>query len=94
MGGRLASVSRNSKQWLSRNSIAAELGTLLTGRYVPFEIFPFSFEEFAAAKRLKRDKTALLDYLQSGGLPELIHLQSEEARRHYVMALRDAIHLL
>ena len=71
--------------------LSTELGTLLTGRYVPFEIFPFSFEEFAAAQRLKRDKTALLDYLQSGGLPELIHLQSEEARRHYVMALRDAI---
>jgi len=71
--------------------LSTELGTLLTGRYVPFEIFPFSFEEFVAAKHLKKDKTALLDYLQSGGLPELIHLQSEEARRHYVMALRDAI---
>ena len=71
--------------------LSTELGTLLTGRYVPFEIFPFSFEEFADAKHLKKDKPALVDYLQSGGLPELLHLQSEEARRHYVMALRDAI---
>lgn len=71
--------------------LSTELGTLLTGRYVPFEIFPFSFEEFADARRVKRDKGAMLDYLQSGGLPELLHLQSEEARRHYVMALRDAI---
>ena len=71
--------------------LSTELGTLLTGRYVPFEIFPYSFDEFATAKRIKKDKSALLDYLQSGGLPELLNLQSEEARRHYVMALRDAI---
>ena len=71
--------------------LSTELGTLLTGRYVPFELFPFSFEEFAAARRLKKDKPALLDYLRSGGLPELLHLKGEEARRHYVMALRDAI---
>lgn len=71
--------------------LSTELGTLLTGRYVPFEIFPFSFEEYVTAKGLEKDKAAVLDYLQSGGLPELLHLQTEEARRHYVTALRDAI---
>jgi predicted AAA+ superfamily ATPase len=71
--------------------LSTELSTLLTGRYIPFEIFPFSFEEFVTAKNLKKDKTALLAYLQSGGLPELLHLPDEEARRHYVSALRDAI---
>jgi len=71
--------------------LSTELGTLLTGRYVPFEIFSFSFEEYVAAKGLKKNKAAVLDYLQSGGLPELLHLQTEEARRHYVAALRDAI---
>lgn len=68
-----------------------ELGTVLTGRYVPFLIFPFSFEEFASASGLKKDKPTLLVYLQSGGLPELLHIQGDEARRHYVSALRDAI---
>ena len=32
--------------------LSTELGTLLTGRYVPVEIFPFSFDEFATAKRI------------------------------------------
>lgn len=71
--------------------LSSELGTLLTGRYVPFEIFPFSFEEYVAAKGLEKNKAAVVDYLQCGGLPELLHLQTEEARRHYVAALRDAI---
>lgn len=73
------------------NLLSSELGTLLTGRYVPFTIFPFSFEEFVAAKNVKKNKASLLEYLQSGGLPELLHLKSDEARRHYVTALRDAI---
>jgi len=71
--------------------LSSDLATHLTGRFVPFEIFPFSFGEFAAAKGLQKDKSALLEYLRSGGLPEFLHLPSEETRLHYVMALRDAI---
>lgn len=71
--------------------LSTELSTFLTGRYVPFEIFPFSFEEFVVARNLKKDKAALLAYLQSGGLPELLNLSGEEVRRHYVSSLRDAI---
>jgi predicted AAA+ superfamily ATPase len=73
------------------NLLSSELGTLLTGRYVPFTIFPFSFEEYSEARGLPKNKATVLSYLQLGGLPELIHLESEEARRHYVTALRDAI---
>ncbi|MBM3129901.1 MAG: ATP-binding protein [Chloroflexi bacterium] len=63
--------------------LSRELGSRLTGRYVPVELFPFSFEEFlrfyqqslpdlqrlttVAQARLQR---YLDDYLRLGGLPE------------------------
>ena len=63
--------------------LSTELGTKLTGRYMPVELFPFSFEEFLRFKKtllpdMKRLTTvnkgelrnAFLDYLQKGGIPQ------------------------
>lgn len=63
--------------------LSRELGTRLTGRYVPVELFPFSFAEFLQfrgypAPDLTRLTTAdaarlqqhLGEYMQTGGIPE------------------------
>ena len=63
--------------------LSRELGTHLTGRYVPVELFPFSFGEFLRFKgytipdltRLTTVETAQLhqalhEYLRMGGIPE------------------------
>ncbi len=71
--------------------LSSELGTYLSGRHVPIDVYPFAFSEFVDAYGLSSNKAGLLAYLEKGGLPELIHLESREARRHYVMALRDSI---
>jgi predicted AAA+ superfamily ATPase len=73
-------ISGSNASLLSR-----ELGTRLTGRYVPIELFPFSFREFLEfreipAPNLKRMttadkgtlKSALASYLQLGGIPEAL----------------------
>jgi uncharacterized protein len=65
--------------------LSRELGTRLTGRYVPIELFPFSFREFLEfrgqpAPNLKRMTTAdkgnlnsaLGAYLRMGGMPEAL----------------------
>lgn len=65
--------------------LSQELGTRLTGRYVPIELFPFSFGEFLKFRgqpepNLKRMTTvakgqlrsALNEYLQSGGIPDAL----------------------
>lgn len=66
--------------------ISRELGTRLTGRYVPVELFPFSFKEFlnfrsAEIPDLKRMKTTdsarlnsrLNEYIKSGGIPDAVN---------------------
>ncbi|MDR3226558.1 MAG: ATP-binding protein [Prevotellaceae bacterium] len=71
--------------------LSGELATLLSGRYVNFEIFPFSFEEFAGITNKELSKQHFIEYLGSGGLPELFSLPNEETRRNYVSAIKDTV---
>ena len=71
--------------------LSGELATLLSGRYVSFEISPFSYSEFLGFTGEKRCKATYLNYLQSGGLPELFMLPNEETKRHYVASVKDTV---
>ena len=71
--------------------LSGELATLLSGRYVRFEIFPFSFTEYSSFKNIASNQTNYASYLQSGGLPELFVLPNEETKRHYVSAVKDTV---
>jgi uncharacterized protein len=65
--------------------LSQELGTRLTGRYVPVELFPFSFREYLAFRGVEAPDTSRLttatraalqrsldEYLRLGGLPEAL----------------------
>lgn len=65
--------------------LSRELGTRLTGRYVPVELFPFSFVEFLSFKgyplpdlgrlttvEASRLQQHLAEYLRSGGIPDAL----------------------
>jgi len=65
--------------------LSRELGTRLTGRYVPVELFPFSFREFMQFRQINLPdvlrlttlekaslNSALDDYLQAGGIPDAL----------------------
>jgi len=82
--------------------LSKELGTVLTGRYIPIEILPFSFKEFLKAKDFKIKKEYLeipenkgkilnyLDeYLKNGGFPE-VTVKNLDAG-NYLETLFDAI---
>lgn len=75
------------------NLLSGELATLLSGRYVKFEIFPFSFPEYCGITGQKEGRQAYLEYLRSGAMPELFHLPNEEMKRNYVSSLKDTVML-
>jgi len=69
----------------SSNLLSGELSTVLTGRYVSFELYPFSFKEFLEFKGIKLEKNwmystketakvkkALEEYIKFGGFPEAL----------------------
>ncbi len=74
--------------------LSGELATLLTGRYLTINVYPFSFKEFLQYKNeiegieLTKDSINRLydDYFNFGGMPGILSLGSEEFRK---IALKD-----
>ena len=73
------------------NLLVGELATLLSGRYVEFEILSFSLFEYAAFKNLPVNKSLFFEYLKTGGLPEMFNLEQVDMQRHYVESLKNTI---
>ena len=73
--------------------LSGELATLLSGRYIEFEIFPFSFSEYLGILKKENSKQNFIEYMESGGLPELFNLQNDEIKRNYVSAIKDTVFL-
>ncbi|MDR1739977.1 MAG: ATP-binding protein [Bacteroidales bacterium] len=73
--------------------LSGELASLLSGRYVEFEIFPFSFSEYSGILEKEKTKQNFIEYMESGGLPELFNLQNDEIKRNYVSAIKNTVFL-
>lgn len=71
--------------------LAGELATLLSGRYITFEIFPFSFKEWAGVAECEQTRDNYEKYMLSGGLPELFALPDEETKRNYISSVKDSV---
>lgn len=71
--------------------LSGELATLLSGRYVEFEVLPFGLREMAMARESEVNREFFIEYLKTGGLPEILTLHDEEVRRHYVEDLINTI---
>ena len=74
-----------------------ELMTKLTGRYIEFEMFPLSFEEYEDIKKFYGKEIApdrqeeLQNYILEGGFPRTILLDNMAAKRRYVQSVIDEI---
>ena len=71
--------------------LSGEYATLLSGRYVEFSVYPFSFAEYCDARTLDSDPKStneyFAEYVKYGGLPFLAATTlNEEAKSQY---LRD-----
>jgi len=73
------------------NLLSGELATYLSGRYVEFSIYPFSYSEYIDIYKLEKNKTSYLQYLNTGGLPELINFHENEISKNYIESLKNTI---
>ena len=70
--------------------LSGELVTKLTGRYLEFEMFPLSFDEFLGMKEfLGKDIAAnpvdeFDQYLRGGGFPKALQYDATDDRRTYI----------
>lgn len=77
--------------------LSGELVTKLTGRYVEFELFPLSFEEYLEIKSFYGKKVSsnlqyeLSNYLQEGGFPKTIQYDTLADKRTYVNSVVQEI---
>jgi uncharacterized protein len=68
--------------------LSKELGTRLTGRHLRHELFPFSYIEFLAYKKIKNTLTAFENYIEHGGFPEYLRDLNIEVLQ---MLLKDIV---
>ncbi len=93
--GKKVYITGSNASMLSR-----ELGTHLTGRYIQYELFPFSFREFLALNKVKYSQNDLFttvgkstlkkwfnEYFRYGGFPA--YLQNKN--REYLKSLYESI---
>lgn len=75
------------------NLLSGELATHLTGRYIPVNIFPFSFTEYLRTDRVtltpQELSNELMNYLESGGFPEVV--TGNRPAGDYLRVLHDSI---
>ena len=74
--------------------LSGEFATLLSGRYVSFKVFPFSFKEVIDLKKLTdiRDiEGAFNDYILWGGLPQRFDFGSQDAMISYLSDVFNSI---
>ena len=74
--------------------LSGELASLLTGRTVEFEVFPFSFLEAKAYRELNGETFSeddIYDYIKWGGLPLRYNFHDEASVRRYITNLYDSI---
>ncbi len=71
--------------------LSGELATHLSGRYVQFLILPYVFSEYCELQNIPQNKENYLEFLSSGGMPELLNLPDEDSKRNYMQSLYDTI---
>ena len=70
--------------------LSGELVTKLTGRYIEFEMFPLSFDEYLGMKQflglsVDPDKTAEFElFIKDGGFPQTLKYEDASDKREYV----------
>ena len=72
--------------------LSGELATYLSGRYVSFQIMPFSFQENCIIKQIEKPaEEDLTEYLKWGGMPQRYAMNTEEEMATMLKDLYNSI---
>lgn len=74
--------------------LSGELATFLSGRYVSFSIYPFSFSEVCEMKGIERNEVRdddIIDYMNWGGLPQRFMMEDVEQTKTFLRDVYDTI---
>ena len=72
--------------------LSSEIATILSGRYMEFEIYPLSYTEFLNFHNLTNSTLSFEKYIKYGGLPYLIHLElNDEVVYGYLKSIYNSI---
>lgn len=73
------------------NLLSSEIATYLTGRYITFEVYPFSFREYLEYHQTVDKERAFLEYVKFGGLPQVQGFTNENEKRVLLKDLYNSI---
>ena len=73
------------------NLLSSDLSTYLSGRYIDFEIMPFSYTEYLWYFSLENNKQNLLSYINFSWISELYKLQDNESKLNFLKSIKDSI---
>jgi predicted AAA+ superfamily ATPase len=71
--------------------LSGELASNLSGRYLAFEVFPFSYFEFLDFFNYNNNKKNFIAYLEKSGLPEIYNIEQAEIQSNYFRSLKNTI---
>lgn len=72
--------------------LSDEISTVLSGRYVSFQIQPLNYREYIELTQKDRyDENSLYDFIQWGGLPNRIQFNDEGNIKDYLHNVFDSI---
>ncbi len=73
--------------------LSGELATLLSGRFVSFKIYPFTFKEVCEYKNAKKQEydDIFKDYIKWGGMPQRFIFVEEKQVRIYLTDIYNSI---
>ena len=71
--------------------LSNELSTVLSGRYVLFNIYPLTFKEYIELTERDAKEDSFWDYLKWGGLPNRVQFTDEANIKEYLHSVFDSI---
>ncbi len=73
------------------NLLSSEIATLLSGRYLEFIIYPYSYVEWLEATKLESNHETLESFMLYGGLPQVAEAKKEQSKMTILSNILDSV---